>query len=474
MEIRTQNFEQNANIALEVPTLKKAIRKATTRFNTLSKQSLAQLEDVDGLRNRIKKIKEDTINNLEYYLEMLEKSVQIAGGKVHKAKDGREASEIIAKIAIDNRVNKIVKGKSMVSEEINLNEVLIKEGMDVIETDLGEYIIQLAGETPSHIIVPAVHKTREDVSRLFVEKLGIENTDEVEKLTDAARKTLRKEFCSADMGISGVNFAVAETGSIVIVENEGNGRLSTTMPKIHIALMGMEKVIPTLEDLALFLKILARSATGQKMTSYVSIITGPRKEDEADGPEQFHLVIIDNGRSKILADKDMKESLYCIRCGACLNVCPVFNNIGGHAYGWVYPGPIGSVITPQFLGLETAKMLPYASTLCGACYEVCPVRIPIPHLLLKLRNRISERTDGIKIKREFAERIVMSLWMESLRSKFLYELLSSFGAFITNLIAKNGKIKYLPFVLSKWTDERDFPPLAKKSFRKRWEEIKDG
>ena len=312
------------------------------------------------------------------------------------------------------------------------------------------------------------------MSNLFVEKLGIEKTDEVEKLTAAARKVLRREFCNADMGISGVNFAIAETGSIVIVENEGNGRLSTTMPKIHIALMGMEKVIPTLEDLALFLKILARSATGQKMTSYVSIISGPRKEDESDGPEQFHLVIIDNGRSKILADKDMKESLYCIRCGACLNICPVFNNIGGHSYGWVYPGPIGSVITPLLVGLETSKMLPYASTLCGACYEVCPVRIQIPHLLLKLRNRILERTNGVKIKREFAERIVMDLWMKSLKSKFLYELLSSFGAFITNLIAKNGKIKSLPFILSKWTDERDFPPLAKKSFRKRWEEVKNG
>ena len=474
MEIRTKNFEQNVNIALAIPTLKKAIKKATARFNILREQSLAQLEDVDGLRNRIKKIKEDTINNLEYYLEMLEKSVQSTGGKVHRAKDGKEASEIITKIAIDNGVNKIVKGKSMVSEEINLNEVLIKKGIDVIETDLGEYIIQLAGETPSHIIVPAVHKTREDVSNLFVEKLGIEKTDEVEKLTAAARKVLRREFCNADMGISGVNFAIAETGSIVIVENEGNGRLSTTMPKIHIALMGMEKVIPTLEDLALFLKILARSATGQKMTSYVSIISGPRKEDESDGPEQFHLVIIDNGRSKILADKDMKESLYCIRCGACLNICPVFNNIGGHSYGWVYPGPIGSVITPLLVGLETSKMLPYASTLCGACYEVCPVRIQIPHLLLKLRNRILERTNGVKIKREFAERIVMDLWMKSLKSKFLYELLSSFGAFITNLIAKNGKIKSLPFILSKWTDERDFPPLAKKSFRKRWEEVKNG
>jgi len=425
------------------------------------------------VRDKIRKIKEDAINNLDHYLAMLEKSVIAAGGKVHWAKDGRDAAEIIAKIAVDNGVKRIVKGKSMVSEEINLNEVLINKGEHVVETDLGEYIIQLAGETPSHIIAPAIHKTKEDVSKLFTEKLGIERTDEVEKLTATARKTLREEFCAADMGITGVNFAIAETGSVVVVENEGNGRLSTTMPKIHIALMGMEKVIPSLEDLGYFLKILARSATGQKMSTYVSVITGARKCNESDGPEQFHLVILDNGRSRILADRDMKESLYCIRCGACLNICPVFNNIGGHAYGWVYPGPIGSVITPQYVGLETAKMLPFASTLCGACHEVCPVKIKIPHLLLKLRSRVSEQADNADTKRNLKERIIMRLWTNSLKSRFMYELLTSVGAFFTGLFSKNGKIKSLPSVLSGWTDERDFPLMAEKSFRKRWEEIKN-
>ena len=367
----------------------------------------------------------------------------------------------------------------MVTEEIALNERLEQAGVEPVETDLGEYVIQMAGETPFHIIAPAIHKTRQDFGKLFSDKLGVEYEEDPEKLTKIARKALREKFWQADMGITGVNFAVAETGTIVVVENEGNGRLSTSLPPIHVAVMGMEKVIPTLEDLSVFLTLLPRSATGQKASGYVSFITGPRRPGEVDGPEEFHLVILDNGRSRILQNEEMRESLYCIRCGACLNICPIYNKVGGHAYGWVYSGPIGAVITPQLIGLDKAKDLPAASTLCGACRDICPLKINIPHMLLRLRSQAVEAGNGQgdgHLEASWAERRIVGLWARSMRSRKAYGMALRLGMLAQKLFVRKGRITRLPFYLSRWTEHRDFPPIAAKPFRTIWKErlSKDG
>ena len=282
------------------------------------------------------------------------------------------------------------KSKSMVSEEIGLNRLLIEEGIEPVETDLGEYIIQLSDETPYHIIAPAIHKSREDVSELFHEKLNTPRLREITDMTSEARRQLREKFINAGMGITGGNFLVAETGTLVLVTNEGNGRMCTSMPKIHVAIVGMEKIVPSMEDLGMFLRLLIRSATGQRLSSYVTTVTGPRQADDEDGPEEFHLVIVDNGRSRLLADPELRETLYCLRCGACLNACPVYRKVGGHAYGWVYSGPIGAIVSPMLTNLSDAKDLPYASSLCGACREACPVNINIPRILLYLRKELTE------------------------------------------------------------------------------------
>jgi L-lactate dehydrogenase complex protein LldF len=303
---------------------------------------------------------------------------------------------------------------------------------------------------------------------LFADKLDAPNLTQAEEMTAVARERLREKFCVADMGITGANFAIAETGSIVLLENEGNIRLSTTLPRIHIAVVGIEKVVPTLDDLAVFLKILARSASGQKMSSYVSLITGSRKAGEADGSEDFHLILLDNGRTRLLADEEMRESLYCLRCGACLNVCPVYQKIGGHAYGTVYSGPIGSILTPAFAGLEKSKDLPFASTLCGACREICPVRIDIPRILLKLRSDWSEGDLTRQAGASLIERLAIKLWAFAMRSPSLYNFAFRVAAFIQGPMLEDGKLKRLPFAFGGWTQNRDFPRVARKSFHSIW------
>ncbi len=305
-----------------------------------------------------------------------------------------EACEIIVGLVRAKNAQMVVKAKSMAGEEIHLNEALEAAGIEPVETDLGEWIIQLAGETPSHIVVPAIHKTKQQIAELFVEKVGIERSENVDVLTQTARKILRERFAEAEVGISGVNFGVAETGTILILENEGNIRMTTSLTKTHIAIMGIEKVIPKFADLDVFLKLLPRSGTGQRLTAYQSLITGVKKTADDIGPDELHIVMLDNGRSRMLAHPVTRQSLACIRCGACLNACPVYQQVGGHAYGSVYPGPIGAVITPQLIGLSKAKQLPYASSLCGACREVCPVKIDIPELLLHLRAEITEGSAG--------------------------------------------------------------------------------
>jgi L-lactate dehydrogenase complex protein LldF len=472
MQVETELFKPNSKRAVRDRDLQARLR-VLNGFVFKRNAAFAELEQGEALRDRARAIKEKTIARLDHYLIRLEESVARAGGVVHWARTGEEAREIILDIARRNGVRRVVKSKSMVTEEIDLNEALGRAGIEAVETDLGEYIVQLAGERPSHILAPAIHKSKGDISDLFADKLGAVNLVEAEELTAVAREQLRQNFCTADMGVTGANFAVAETGTVALVENEGNIRLSTTLPRVHVAVMGVEKVIPSLADLAVFLRILARSASGQKMSSYVSLITGPRREGETDGARQFHLVILDNGRTRILADEEKRESLYCLRCGACLNVCPVYQKIGGHAYGSVYSGPIGSIITPQLVGLGRAVDLPFASSLCGACREICPVKINIPHILLSLRSDWAERnSDGRKgggrAAPSLIERLAFKAWAFAMRHRTVYNVVFRLPALFQGPLLKDGKLERLPFVFSAWTENRDFPPLAAKSFRRMW------
>src|SRR6266404_6099849 len=466
MHVNSESFIQDSTVAVQNKTLQTRLR-VLTGFTTKRNLLFAELPDGEALRDRAREIKEETIGNLDSYLTQLEENVVRLGGTVHWARTGKEARAIVLELARRNNVKRIVKGKSMATEEIELNEALEEAGIESVETDLGEYIVQLANEKPSHILAPAVHKSKEDVAELFAEKLGVLNLRHAEEMTAVARKRLREKFCAADMGITGANFAIAETGTIVLLENEGNIRLSTTLPRIHVALMGLEKLVPTLADLAVFLKVLARSASGQKMSSYVSMITGPRRTGETDGAEEFHLIILDNGRTRLLADEEMRESLYCLRCGACLNVCPVYQKVGGHAYGTVYSGPIGSILTPAFAGLEKSKDLPFASTLCGACREICPVRIDIPRMLLKLRSDWAEGKHD-NAGPPLLEKVAIKLWAFAMRHRIIYNLVFRVPAFLQGPLLEDGKLKRLPFALGGWTQNRDFPALARRSFRSMW------
>lgn len=469
MHVTSESFIQDSTVAVQNKTLQTRLR-VLTGFTVMRNLLFAELPDAEALRDRAREIKEETLDNLDVYLIQLEENVERLGGTVHWARTGKEARAIVLELARKNNVKRVVKAKSMVTEEIELNEALERAGIEAVETDLGEYIVQLAHEKPSHILAPAVHKSKGDISELFADKLGVANLKEAEEMTVVARKRLREKFLSADMGITGANFAVAETGTIVLVENEGNIRLSTSLPRIHVALMGIEKLVPSLDDLAVFLKILARSASGQKMSSYVSFITGARRAGECDGAEEFHLIILDNGRTRILADEEMREALYCLRCGACLNVCPVYQKIGGHAYGSVYSGPIGSMITPAFAGLEKSKDLPFASTLCGACREICPVRIDIPRILLKLRSDWSEgKHDGGP---PLLEKLAIKLWAFAMRHRIIYNLAFRVPAVLQGPFLEDGKLKRLPFALAGWTQNRDFPALARRSFRSMWDDEK--
>lgn len=473
--LRSHDFKKDSDRALKNEKLQKALRYTTDRFRERRKSAVAAVDNWEDLRSLARDIKQETVSNLDKYLELLEENVVKAGGIVHWAKDAHEATKIISEIALKAGVKSVVKSKSMATEEIELNHSLTQAGIEAIETDLGEYIIQLAGETPSHIIAPAIHKSKEDISELFSEKLNIPFYTEPEDLTKIARERLRQKFLAADMGVSGANFAVAETGTIVIVENEGNARLTTTLPRIHVALMGIEKVIPRFEDLAVFLSILARSATGQKMSSYVSLITGPKRKGEKDGPEEFHLVLLDNGRANILASDETRESLYCIRCGACLNICPVYRKVGGHSYGWVYSGPIGAIISPQLLGFDKLPDLPFASSLCGACKDVCPLKIDIPKVLLALRKRVIEQKAGAKrVGAGTLEKLGIKIWRLAMEHPFVYSHLLTLAYYGQRLwIRGHGdERKTRPLAFPHWTESRDFPIVAKKPFRKRWKEMR--
>ncbi|MDR7445045.1 MAG: LutB/LldF family L-lactate oxidation iron-sulfur protein, partial [Armatimonadota bacterium] len=426
-------------------------------------RATAELPHFDALRDWAKRIKAHALLHLDHYLERLEAKVRERGGMVHWARDAEEACRVVVEICRRAGARTAVKSKSMLTEEIGLNRALLRAGIRVVETDLGEFVVQLDGDRPSHLIAPIIHKRREEVAALFSRHLGTPPDAPVEVLTRAARVHLRQAFLTADVGITGANFLVAETGSVVLVENEGNARLVTSLPRVHIAMAGVEKVIPRLRDLAVFLPVLVRSATGQKLSSYVSVLTGPRRPGDRGGPEEFHLVLVDNRRTAILADPDLREALQCLRCGACLNACPVYERVGGHTYGWVYGGPIGAVLTPKLLGLGRATELPYASTLCGACREVCPVRIDIPRMLVHLRAQAAASGGARPV-----ERLGMRLLGWILRSPARYRFSGRLARIAQQLVWGDRPIRALPGPLWAWTRMRDFPRLAPQTFRERW------
>ena len=456
-------FEERARQGLTDERLRLALGGASRRFLTEREKAIQLLPDPQGLRQRGRAIREHTIAHLDQFLTQLEASVQGNGGHVHWARDAEEACHLIVGLISQAEGQRIVKSKSMLTEEIGLNHALVAAGLEVTETDLGEWIVQLAGETPSHIIAPAVHKTKDQVAALLEKETGQSVPDEIPAMTSLARRIMREKFLAADVGISGVNFAIAESGTLVLVTNEGNGRMVTSLPRLHIAVMGLEKVVPTWEDASVLLSLLTRSATGQLITSYVTALSGPRRPDEFDGPEELHLVIVDAGRTRIL-ESNYRESLYCIRCGACINACPVYGVIGGHAYGWTYPGPIGAVQTPLFKGLDDFGALPHASSLCGACKDVCPVVIDLPKMLLALRaQEVAEK------QVPWYERTLAWAFGWAISRPTLYILSGRIGSLLLRPLARQGWLRSVPLpIINRWTRARDFPAPAPLSFRARW------
>ncbi len=443
--------------------LRASVDKATQTSLAKRNDKKEQIPYWEELRYKAHSIKRDVMEHLDTYLETFEKKCISNGIHVHWAANAKEARQIILNIAREKHAKTIVKSKSLTTEELHLNDFLIENDLETLETDLGEYIVQLLGQIPSHLTAPALHLNRQDIGKVFHEKLGIDYTEDPNELLTIARNTLREKFLNADIGISGVNFAVADSGSVVVVENEANARLTVGVPKTHIAVMGIEKIIPNMNDLAVFLKLLGPSATGQKASVYVNIVGGPAFPKLKEGPEDMHIVLLDNGRSKMLADPELRESLFCIRCGACLNVCPIYQQIGGHAYGWVYMGPIGITLIPQYLGEKEGKYSPYLSSLCGACFEICPVRINIPHHLLKLRNNVVEKGYSMKI-----EKIGMDIWAFLARHPKLYRFATWFPGKIQMLLPKGQS-----FPAPGYTKERALGKFDNKGFRKRFLEMKN-
>ena len=444
-----------------------AVQQATDRFINMRAARLAEMPHWEDLRQAGHEIRLHTLLHLDSYLEMLAQKVEEAGGQVHWAQDASQARQIVIDIAQQHNVRTAVKVKSMATEEIGLNHALEEVGIKAYETDLGEFIIQLAGTGPSHIIVPAVHLKKEEIAALFREKLGVEAPEDPIQLAAIARQTLRERFLAADMGISGANFLVAETGTLVIVTNEGNGRMCTTLPDLHVAVVGIDKVVPDWDSLTVLLKLLARSATGQKLSAYTSFITGPCRVEGEGGPKEFHLVLLDNGRSRVLRDPIGRETLKCIRCGCCLNVCPVYKNVGGYAYGWFISGPIGAIFSPQILGIEAGRELPFASSLCGACADVCPVKIPIPKILLNLRHRVVEGDEFEEPVAPALLRTGVKLGTFALSKPWLYRLGTRWLPILQAPLRRNGWLPALPPPINRWTKVRPFPIFVG-GFRQWW------
>jgi len=465
-------FKQNAARALHDPQLQKALNNVKQGFIDKRQAAADKLPEFEALRDSACDIKNHTLEHLDLYLEAYEEKVKASGGHVHFARNADEAREIILKICKDAGAKTVTKGKSMISEEIGINHHLEANGIRPVETDLGEYIIQLRNELPSHIIAPAVHlnatQVEQDFRRVHTHLDAKRDLSEPVHLLTEARAVLRERFLAADVGITGANFLVAETGTSIIVTNEGNGDLTQILPKTHIVLASIEKLVPTLEDVSQLLRVLARSATGQEMSVYTTFSTGPRRPGDADGPENYHVVIIDNGRSAMLGT-NFEEMLRCIRCGACMNHCPVYHAVGGHAYGWVYPGPMGAVLTPSLIGVDKAGHLPNASTFCGRCESVCPVRIPLPKLMRHWREREFERH-----LTPASVRSGLGLWGFFARRPALYRLATR-AAMATLGFAgrRRGRFQWLPFSKG-WTKYRDFPAPQGDTFQARWQRERKG
>ncbi|HRF50856.1 MAG TPA: LutB/LldF family L-lactate oxidation iron-sulfur protein [Anaerolineales bacterium] len=469
MHTSNVTFHERVDHALHDGQLHEALKRATGRFTTLRAEALASLQEADAVRDHARLIRAHTLSRLDHYLTQFAEQVEAAGGVVHWAPDAAACNRIVLDIARRHQAKRVIKGKSMVSEETELNRDLLAAGLEVIESDLGERIIQLVGEHPSHIIVPAIHKTKEEVGRILHAKLGLPLTTVPEEMTAGVREALRQDFLRAEIGISGVNFGVAASGTLALVENEGNGRLTTTTPRVHIALMGIERLVPTLDDLGVMLQVLARSATGQKLTVYNNLLTGPRRPGEPDGPDELHVVLVDNGRSRVLGT-EVAEILYCIRCGACLNACPVYKHMGGHAYGSVYPGPVGAVLTPALGGVDEWPELPHASSLCAACREVCPVRIDIPRMLLAQRVETQRRGHS-----PWWLKLGLPIYSWLVVRPTLFHFAVRVGGLATRLLGgRERAIRWLPPPLSGWTDSRTFPAFAPKPFSQLMRERRDG
>jgi L-lactate dehydrogenase complex protein LldF len=460
MHLTSHRFKQTARGKLGDANLQAALEKLQSNFVKGRALRVAELDNFEAIRDAAAAIRDRALQYLDLYLAEFERNATASGTTVHWAETVEEVNAIVCGLAAQYGVRKVAKSKSMVSEECALNDALEAAGVEVVETDLGEYILQLAKEPPSHIVAPVVHKTREEVSDLFEARHHRPRRTVIAELTREAREILRPHFMSADMGVSGANFVVAETGSTLIVTNEGNGRMVTSLPRVHVAITGIEKVVPTLEDVATLLRLLPRHGTAQTTTNYVSVTTGPRRPGDSEGPEHFHVILVDAGRTRLIGG-EMQAMLRCIRCGACMNHCPVYQSVGGHAYGWVYPGPMGSVLTPTYAGLEKALDLPHASTLCNQCGVVCPVKIPLPDLLRKLREQQFER--GL---RPPLERAGLALWAWVAQRPRLYGLLAGIGArALSWLGGADKRLRRLPGA-SGWMSGRDMPAPQGATFRR--------
>jgi L-lactate dehydrogenase complex protein LldF len=450
------SFPEAARVELANTQLRTNLRHATETIRAKRARVVSELPDWEELREAGRRIKQDVLANLDRYLTEFEDAVEAAGGRVHWARDAAEANQIVLEVARAHGVDEVVKVKSLTTDEIRLNEALAEAGISAIETDFAELILQLDGDWSSHILVPAIHRNRDEIREIFARTIapGIESNEPAD-LAEASRLYLRERFLEAKVGVSGANFGIAETGTLVVVESEGNGRMCTTLPPVLVSILGIEKLLPRFADLEVFLQLLPRSATGERMNPYTSLWTGvtPR-----DGPQELHVVLLDNGRTLALADEVGRDALHCIRCSACLNVCPVYSRTGGHAYGSVYPGPIGAILTPQLQGIEHAASLPFASSLCGACYEVCPVKIDIPRILLHLREK------AVEAKASRGERTAMRLaaWTFAGAGRF------AFAERLAGALGRGRPIRRLPPPLSGWTETRDLKPPARQSFRSWW------
>lgn len=463
MELTANNFVQSATIAINDIQLQTALDRGTGNADGRRRVVMAELPHAYELRQQSRGAKLRALHDLPDLLEKIEQKITSRGGNVLWAANAAEANQHVINICREHNLKRGVKSKSMVTEEIGLVQALETHGIQMIETDLGEYIVQLDQSSPSHLVMPVMHMTKERIREIFMERLDMPYTNEASEMTAFARKLLRQEYIEADFGMSGGNFMIAETGHVAIVTNEGNGRLSTGMPRVHIAVVGIEKVVPTWEDFATLVQLLPRSATGQRMSVYVSMFGGPAQPGEPDGPEHFYLILLDNGRSNIYAS-EYAEALTCIRCGACLNTCPVYQNVGGHSYGWVYNGPIGAIITPLLKGKENASTLPFASSLCGACKAACPVDINIPDMLLNLRHDLESEQDALW-------KAGMKGYAFSFSHPLLYEIGGKIASAATEAITEEtGKdyLEELPGPFSAWTDKRDFPAFAEESFHEWW------